>query len=218
MSLLESRGSLTIESRDGYLERSMKASSWTVCWASALFRTSAIAKAGGLRAEEFPSADVSFLMRIALDWSLACIARSLVACRVHVDAATIAALGSFVGPDRDLDAVHFDKLPKNLFERRIQFLEEARLPNRQADRYRALARTTFRRESVRSLAGRAGLGAPWKTTSAALLGLIRSDPRTLLVPATWKLVIAQLGARRAKRVLRRLEATLRPHTRTTRTH
>ena len=218
VALLESRGSLTIESRDEYLERSMKASSWTVCWASALFRTSAIAKAGGLRAEEFPSADVSFLMRIALDWSFACIARSLVACRVHADAATIAALGSFVGPDRDLDAVHFDKLPKNLFERRIQFLEEARLPHRQAERYRALARTTLRRESVRNLAGKAGLGAPWKTTSAELLGLIRSDPRTLLVPATWKLVIAQLGGRRAKRILRRVEATLRPDARTTRNH
>jgi hypothetical protein len=221
VALVKPRGSLVIESRDEFLERSMRASSWTVCWASALFRTRALAKVGGLREEEFPSADVTLLMRIALDWSFACLPRSLVACRVHADAATIAALGSFVGPDRDLDAVHFDKLPKNLYERRIAFLDEAELPQRQAERYRAIARTTLRSESVRNLAGGAGLGASWTATSAALLGLIRSDPRTLTVPSTWKLVVAQLGGRQVKRLLRRVAAGVLPGTRseqTTRAH
>ena len=42
--LLKAKDLLTIESRDSFLERSMRSPSWTVCWASAIFRLSAISK------------------------------------------------------------------------------------------------------------------------------------------------------------------------------
>jgi glycosyltransferase involved in cell wall biosynthesis len=192
-TLLQPRGQITVESGDEYLERSMQ-SRWTVCWPSALFRRSAIIKAGGLRVDEEPLADVPLLMRIALDWDFALVSKPLVGFRLHADSAT-AGLGTFTGAGYELG-----DLPEILFQHRIRFLAEASLPKRQSDTYRSLARSTLRREAVKRLADRGGLGAPWKVTNRGLVQLIRKEPRTLLVPTTWRLVGSQLGGRYARRV------------------
>jgi glycosyltransferase involved in cell wall biosynthesis len=196
-SLLTLDGPITLESGDCYLERSMQ-SSWPVCWASALFRTEAVAKADGLRESELPSADLPLLMRVALDWDYACLSETLVACRAHAGSES-AALGSFTG-----SSYAFADLPMMLFERRTQFLDEAGLPEERSNRYRALALRAFRRDAIQRLADRGASGAPWGSTNAELLQLARDNPQVLFVPEAWRLVAAQLGGRRANRTVRRL--------------
>src|SRR5262249_36120198 len=107
----QTREAVTFEPRDQYLERSMRLT-WTLCWSSALFRTSAIVQAGGLRPEEEPFADVPLLMRIALGWDFAYLEKSLVGFRMHPGAAT-ADLGSFTGTGYVLE-----DQPRILLERR----------------------------------------------------------------------------------------------------
>jgi glycosyltransferase involved in cell wall biosynthesis len=196
-TLLTVTGGFEIESRDRYLERSMH-STWTVCWPSALFRTRAILAAEGLRPEEEPLADVPLLMRIALSWDFAALSAALVGFRMHTASAT-ADLGSFTGVGYDLD-----DLPEILYERRTRFLDEAGFSEEQTSRYRSLADTTFRRETIKRVAEGAAAGAPWMTTGGALFNLARTDSRILLVPATWRLVAAQLGGRAALRAVQRL--------------
>ncbi len=195
-SLLGAEALVTVEPGDQYLERSMH-SSWTVCFPSALFRRNAILRAGGLRADEEPFADVPLLMRIALEWDYAFVSKPLVGFRLHGDSAT-ADLGSFTGTGYELD-----DHAEILFERRTQFLDEARLSAMQAKSYSSIAKSTFRREAVESLANQAGLAAPWTSTNTGLLRLLRKDAGILLLPTTWRLVAGQLGARYVRRALRR---------------
>lgn len=191
--LVPVKGPVTIESGDEYLERSMQ-STWMVHWASALFRTQAITEAGGLRVEDEPLADFPLLMRVACEWDVACLSASLSALRLHAGAAS-ASVGSFNGVGYDLR----DEEPRIRLNQRLRFLGEATLAEKRAQRYRALAERTFRRDTIRCISDRAGAGASsWRSTSHSLAMLVRQDPRTLLLPKTWRLCAAQLGGRRLK--------------------
>jgi hypothetical protein len=201
ITLLKLEEPVTIESGHAYLQRSM-CSNWTVCFPSALFRTRAIAAADGHRADDEPMADVPMFMRIACDWDFACLSRTLAATRVHTEAFT-AQLGSYrTGVGYDLQ----DSQPEILNERRQRFLDEAELPKERSELYRSLANRTFRVEKVHRIIDRAGSGTSWIDTSRALGHLVQEDMRVLLLPATWRFCAAQLGARRAKRVVTRLGA------------
>ena len=139
-------------------------------------------------------------MRIGLEWDIAYIARPLVAIRVHTDAASLASLST-----SPKTGYHLDRAPTIHFQRRMQFLDEARLTQDDANRYRAIARRTLWRESAQSLNLQAGAGSlSWTSTTAKLLQLVRADPRMLLVPATWRLTASQLGGRQARRAIRQL--------------
>jgi len=199
ISLLQVEGTVTIESGHAYLQRSM-CSTWTICFPSALFRTRAIAGAGGHRADEEPMADVPMFMRIARNWDVACLARTLAATSVHPQAFT-AQLGSYrAGVGYDL----LDRQPEILNERRQRFLDEADLPRERVELYRSLADRTFRLDRVHRIVSRAGSGTTWLASAEALARLAREDARVLLLPATWRFCAAQLGARRAKRAVVRL--------------
>ena len=141
---------------------------------------------------------MSMWMRIALHSDFAFVAKPLVAFRFHGSSAT-AELGPFTGAEHEIE-----QLPRIFYERRMGFLNDATLPIGEARRYRTIAEKTFRRESVQHLANRAGLGAPWTSTTAGLIRLAHAKPRTLLTPDAIRLVAAQLGGRRVKRVIRRL--------------
>ena len=198
--LLRGDGPVIFESGHDFLERSMR-SSWTVCWPSALFAFSrAVAEAGGLREAEEPLSDFPFLMRVASKWDFACLSRSLVAFRLHAEAVT-AALGSYTGVGYDL----LDEQPRILYDHRRRFLDSTPLPEEQAERYRSIAEHTFRHDKVLRLANRSGAGVSWTETSRTLAQLVRADPRTLLLPATWRLCAAHLGGRQAKRAAHRWE-------------
>jgi glycosyltransferase involved in cell wall biosynthesis len=186
------------ESRDAYLERSMRSLGGAVCWASALFRTRAMLEAGGLNAGELPFADIPLFMRIALHWDFFSLSAALVRLRVH-QATETAALGSFTGDDYDIP-----ELPKILLDHRMRFLETAGLEPERKARYRAQAQKAYLEGSVRSIATRATLDGRWSATAAELGHLVRREPRTLVLSSTWRLVVGQLGGRRAKQLARRM--------------
>ena len=82
-----------------------------------------------------------------------------------------------------------------IFERRMDFLEDAPLEPRRTRRLRALARLQLLRQSA--------TGLPWREVALRLAKLVRTDPRIVLRPALWRLVVAQLGGRRVRSALRR---------------
>jgi cellulose synthase/poly-beta-1,6-N-acetylglucosamine synthase-like glycosyltransferase len=195
---------VVFEHRESYLERSMCSTFGTVCWTSALFRTKAIAKAGGLRESEEPFADVPLFLRIALGWDFVSVRRPLVGVRVHEDSETAAAVGSLTDTD-----YYIANLPQILFERRSQFLDEAQKLGVETERYRLLAQRSFRTQSLHRLANQAGSGRSWLSTASELARLARLSPPILLAPTTWRLIAAQLGGRSTKRLLRRAAHTRR---------
>ena len=196
VKLLDPDGPVTVESGSQYLERSMQ-SLWTVAWSSALFRADVLKKAGGLRPDEEPSADVPLLMRIALDWDFAMVSEPLVGVRVHPGAETASTSG-WTGAGYDLG-----NLAENLLERRSRFLEEAGLSKRTTRAYQSAARRAYRRAAVQHIAVRGGRDAGWAATNSTFLRLLRREPKIVGVSTTWRLLAAQLGGRYAKRILRR---------------
>jgi glycosyltransferase involved in cell wall biosynthesis len=198
--VLTRAGDHGFESRAQFLERSMSSLSGAVCWTSALFRTRAIREAGGLRVSELPFADVPLFLRIALRWDFFSLSTPLVRIRVHEGSET-AALGSFSGSNYDIP-----ELPKILYTHRRQFLEKARLEPVRASRYHAQAKRAYLEGSVRTIATGAARGARWSSTTVELVRFVRRHPRTLLIMSTWRLIGAQLGGRRAKRIARRVFA------------
>ena len=196
-TLVKVDGAMSVESGADYLERGMR-STWTICWASALFRTRAVADAGGLREDQEPMSDIPLLMRVACDWDFACLSSTLAAFRFHPHTQT-AAVGSYEGT-----GYVFGDSARMFHTQRIRFIDEAALPPESAERFRSIAEDTFCREEVRGLAARGGLGAPWVSTWRRLARLLWSHPRAALLPTTWRLCGAQLGGRSAKRAAHRL--------------
>ena len=84
-----------------------------------------------------------------------------------------------------------------MFDRRIGFLDEAGLPSDETNRYRSLA-------TLRFLADRAGLGAPWLQTWADFARIVRLYPRILTHPIAWRFIAAQ--CRRKSAAPRHLQA------------
>ena len=191
--LLETREPLTIETGDQFLDRSMR-QAWTLCWSSALFRRDAVVAAGGLPIEAEPLGDIPLYMKLALDWDFACIARSLVAFRIHAETASEVFASE-------------SPLSSSIFEIRMRFLETAALPASHVARYRAIAAASLRSDTIETmtrLANRAGSGAGWWFTIRTLAEIVRNYPRTLLLPVTWKLLAAHFGGRYARHLSVRL--------------
>lgn len=190
---------VNIEAGATYLERSMH-SLWTVGLSAALFRTEAVRRTGGFRPHEHPSADVPFLMRIALDWDFALVAQPLAGIRVHANAAT-AGIAGWTGAGYDLGSY-----AENLLERRMQFLVEAPLPEARRKAYRTIARREYRRASVERLAATTSGEPGW----ASLFRLASRQPAILRLPETWSLVARRLGGRRVKRLLSHAASLRKP--------
>ena len=193
--LVKVDGEWQLEKGADFLERSMR-EPWTVCWPSALFRRKAMVEADGQRVVDGPMPDFTLLMRIARDWDFACLAETLAATRMHSGAAT-ASHGSYSGSGYALDSQ-----PRILYKHRLAFLQESALRPRSARRYRAVAEATFCRGALQVLANHAGSGEPRRTTSVLLAQLVSEHPRALLSSALWKLVAAELGGRRMRRLAR----------------
>lgn len=188
MNPLESRSPVTIEQRTLARERLM-VSDFPMCFSSVVYRTKAIADAGGIRAEEEPFGDIQLWMRIALDWDFGYVAKPLTGLRIH-EATTSHQIGADTSDRRDLALLHAQIRTK----RRMDFLDAAPLDSESAERLRALA-------SLHDLAERSYWGLPWRKVAAAQADLVRAYPRITRVPAFWRLVVAQLGARRMRSAL-----------------
>ena len=194
---------VAIESSDDFLERAMQ-STWTVHWGSALFRRTALIDAHGFRAEDAPLADLPLLLRVGRKWDVACISEPLAAFRVHAGSTT-AAVGSYTGRGYDLS----DRGPDIRYSQRLRFLAESDIRTRQVKHHRSLAARALRRDRVLCVAAEGGAGIPWAGTWKRLAKLVQEDPRTLLIPTSWRICAAQLGGRRAKRVLNSLNTRRR---------
>ena len=192
MSPMKGKRPITVESGQRYLERSMTAV-WPVCFSSATYRTSAIVEAGGFRDDELPFADLPLWMRIALQWDFAFLARPLAGYRHHPDTSSMR-LGSDAGIEGRRRILLWAQGRR---DRRMGFIDSARLSNEEKTRYRSLATVAFLVES-------SGLGTPWVDNSTRLLRVVRGYPRMLLHPAVWRLVAAQLGGRHLRRAVERV--------------
>jgi glycosyltransferase involved in cell wall biosynthesis len=191
---------VTIERNDRALERLM-ASAGGLCFSSVVYRTKAIAAAGGLREEEEPFGDLSLWMRIALDWDFAYIAKPLVGFRRHGDtiSANIGGRQEGTSGERE-ESVLYSRIQ---FQRRMEFLDKAPLDSRKTDGLRALAK-------LQLVVDTAALGFPWDETAVRLAKLVRKYPRIVLRRKLWRLVVAQLGGRRVRSALRGVFIRRRP--------
>src|SRR5262249_43283935 len=88
-----------------------------------------------------------------------------------------------------------------LFDQRSSFLDESGLPPSAAAKYRELAMTSLRRARIGRLADKSRAGDTDVQALRSLGDLLRDDPRMLFLSDTWRLLAAELGARRARRVL-----------------
>jgi glycosyltransferase involved in cell wall biosynthesis len=190
VSMLKTARPLTVETGPHFLERSMI--SLPLCFSTATYRTCAIRKAGSMIAGEELFADVPLVLCMALNWDIAYIDRPLVGFRLH-DATQTRRLaeGGVSGPGvRDRLLAY----GQALLDRRMRFVDEAALPTKTANKYRALA-------TLRFAADRAGLGAPWLQTWASFGQIVRLYPRILSNPIAGRLVAAQLGGRALRRTI-----------------
>jgi hypothetical protein len=196
--LVKTSGLVEVESGASFIERSMR-QDWMICSPSALFRAEALHSVGCFPVEEEPLPDVPMLRRISLRWNIACVSKPLVAFRIHGDTAS-ATLGGFTGFGYSTD----ERYPLTALRQRMRFLDEAGFPPEIDRRYRSMAEASYRRDSVGQVAANARSGTSWGATNAALVGLVRSDPRHLLLGGTWRLVAAQAGGRASRRYLQQL--------------
>jgi glycosyltransferase involved in cell wall biosynthesis len=193
VSALKTTRPLTVETGPHFIERSMI--SLPLCFSTATYRTCAIREAGSMIAGEELFADVPLVLRMALHWDIAYIDRPLVAFRLH-DATQTRRLaeGGVSEPGvRDRLLAY----GQALLDRRMRFVDDAALPTKTANKYRALA-------ALRFLADRTGLGAPWSEATASFLRIARLYPRILTHPIALRFIAAQFGGRALRNATHRL--------------
>jgi glycosyltransferase involved in cell wall biosynthesis len=158
---------------------------------TALLRTRAFADIS-LRDEEFPVTDVGLWLRLALNWDLAFVARTLAVVRVHSGAYTADGRGVTTGGYvQQLDVI--DKLR----EVKLAFVEEFADRLRNPDDLRSAARAAYRRDLL-DFAGHATIPERrfWKTVRT-LASLVRKEPALLGEARAWRLLGASVLGRKA---------------------
>lgn len=193
-----SNSSPLFERGEDFIRRTMSARWGTICWTSALFRREAFFDAGGLRADEQPFPDVPLFLRVALKWDVAHVPEPLVAVRAHANSET-AQFGVVT-----TDGYEMRSLPELLLARRLQFIDRTEMSDHWKKRHRALARRAIAKEEVGRLADDAVLRLSWIEASRGLLRVLIRRPDAILLPRTWRFVVAHAGARAAKRRVGRL--------------
>jgi len=191
---VQSRSPAMIETGDAALERLM-VSPWGLGYPSVVYRTDAIRQAGGLREEEGQFGDMAMWMRIALDWDFGYIAKPGAGFRIHPERVTDELMAQHGVTSEGRERVlMFAQL---IYEQRTEFLGYAPLETRRERWLRALAQLQLLKEN-------AAEGLPSSDVAAGVTGIVRTSPRILRRRALWRLVVAQLGARRARSALRKL--------------
>ncbi|HEY2651695.1 MAG TPA: polysaccharide pyruvyl transferase family protein [Solirubrobacteraceae bacterium] len=198
-----SRAPVLIESRDRAIERLMGAPSW-LCFASIVYRTEAIKRAGGLHPGDEPFGDRKLWMRMALDWDFGYVARPLVGVRAHASNITsriaIREDGS-AASDRERARLYSEAT----LRQRTRLIDEAGLAPGRATQLRALATLQYLVES-------ASTGPTSAEVAARLAKLVRAYPSIVFRSAFWHLVVAQGGGRRVRSALRARSARWRSRT------
>jgi glycosyltransferase involved in cell wall biosynthesis len=182
-----------VEPGHAFLERSMTGNG--VFFPTVAYRTRAVREARGMIETEEPFSDIPLYLRIARSWDIGYVDRPLVAFRVHDETVTTQRL---VATGQDEAAVRSRLLTygRIMLDKRISFLDAAGLPDSETRRFRALA-------SLRFLADRAGLGAPWGETMAGFMRIVRQYPRIVSHPIALRFMAAHCGGRAVRRAAAR---------------
>ncbi|HEX5194070.1 MAG TPA: glycosyltransferase family 2 protein [Solirubrobacteraceae bacterium] len=192
MRPLVARSASVMEPRRRALERLM-VSSWPMCFPSVMYRTRAIMDAGGLREQDGHFCDMELWMRIALHWGFGYVARPLAGFRTHAESASnCVGTGDGAGSDElELVLLH----ARMRYERRMSFLRDAPIAGRRARSLRARAR-------LQLLVEEANEGLAPREVATRLADVVGGCPPILSRPALWRLIVAELGGRRARSMLR----------------
>jgi glycosyltransferase involved in cell wall biosynthesis len=182
----------TVDPRERALEHLM-ASPGGLCFSTIAYRTRAIVAAGGFQAHEEPFGDRQLWMRIALEWDFGYLPQPLAGFRAHPDTvSTNVATRRGIASDGREGSLLYAELN---FQRRLAFLADAPLTPERGRRLRGLA-------ELQRLVDRASEGLPTGAVTRSWRHLVRAHPELLRRRATWRLLLAQLGGRRARAVLR----------------
>jgi glycosyltransferase involved in cell wall biosynthesis len=186
------------EEGDVYIHEAMRGT-YRVHGSTVLFRRAAI-RGRSLRYEEadYPATDFALMLRLALDWDVAFIAQPLADYRIHTGTYTASA-----GADAEAGGyVQGVEMILKIREVKLRFLSEhaERFPDSRALR-RAAHRAATEELIVR--AGRLTLPRRKRTdTVRRLAEACRADPRVLLAPDAWRLLIGSLLGQRLRSHLR----------------
>jgi glycosyltransferase involved in cell wall biosynthesis len=179
----------TVESGTEFIQESMKYSC-RVCASSALMRTSALPP-GFFDMADFPPVDLGLWLRMALNWDMAFVSRTLCGYRIH-DSSHSAAFGDVIGPGYRMDP----ELLRRLEEVKLRFV------NRNADQLaaprtlRRLAKASLRRELLLAARLRTLPDRRFVPTLSALRQAATEEPRVMFAKPAWKLLAASVLGRR----------------------
>jgi hypothetical protein len=187
----------TVEPGVEFIRQSMRYSC-RVCASSALMRTAAL-PAGFFREADFPPVDLGLWLRMALDWDMAFVDRTLCGYRIH-DSSHSAEFGDPIGPGYLQDV----ELLRRLEDVKLAFVEAHRERLERPDELRRLAGWSLRRELVLLARAKTLPDRRLRPTLAALREAVAEEPRVLLGRGPWKLLAGSLlGARVTSRLQQR---------------
>jgi glycosyltransferase involved in cell wall biosynthesis len=187
----------TVERGDEFIRRSM-AMSYRVHASTVNLRTEAV-RFCLLDERDYPVTDLGHWMRVALDWDVVFLARTLASYRVH-DAAYSA------GAARVTDGgyIQGSERVEKFLEVKLRFVDEHAERLDGARPMRLDARRAFRRELLEHAAHATFPERKLDATVRCLRACARLDAASILEPAAWRLLAGGLIGPRAVEVLKRL--------------
>jgi hypothetical protein len=187
----------TVESGAEFIHESMKYSC-RVCASSALMRTAAL-PAGFFDEADFPPVDLGMWLRMALDWDMAFVARTLCGYRIH-DSSHSAEFGEAIGPGYRMDP----DLLRRLEEIKLRFIDLHRERLDRPSTLRRLAQASLRRELLLVARLKTLPDRRFTATVSALGEAATEDPRVMLTKTAWKLLGGSvLGPRLTEKLTQR---------------
>ena len=179
-----------------FIERSM-AAGYRVHASTVNLRVAAVREVL-LDERDFPITDLGHWMRVALDWELVFLDRTLARYRVHdgaysAGAADVTGGGYIQGVDRIETALAV----------KLRFLAEHGHRLTGVPRLRSTAHSAFRRELIEQAAHATFPQRRPRATARALAACARLDRRVALEPAAWRLAAGAVIGRRGVHALKR---------------
>jgi glycosyltransferase involved in cell wall biosynthesis len=190
----------TAECGATFIRRAMR-SSHRVHATTVLYRTQAV-KPVPLDQRDYPATEFGVWLRLALDWDIAFVAKTIAVYRLHAD--------TYTSQNARVTGGGYVQAPEtieNVYDVKLRFLAEnghrlADVRGLQRDARRALT------SQLVNYAGHMTLPERSLRTTLGVLGeCARRDPRVSIAPGAWRLVAGSiLGRRLTERVKRRLRA------------
>jgi glycosyltransferase involved in cell wall biosynthesis len=179
----------TVEQGPSYIGEAMKASH-RVHASTVLFRTEAIQQAR-FDERDYPATDLGLWLRLALDWNIAFLARTVAIYRVHAN--TYTSRSASVGDGGYVQSI---TMIENIYRVKLRFLEEYGHRLDGVRELRRAARRARREQLVNYAAVATGANRRPGTTVRTLVECAWCEPRVMAAPGAWRLVGSSLLGRR----------------------